>query len=224
MIAHYRRLTAGCERRRDFAEGAGILRIRIMRIMSSLPIAVVLLVGLLKAQNVEQTLKWARENIDAHAMTHHVDPPARSNGTKWQVVKIDGCSMELKETLHREAQDSVVNNEGVFGFAEDKAVTWTFDLSNLLPQFIMADTSVGAPHVKIFAEGDAFHTKTESVSRLMKKDGSTQSTSAWSTAGSARILEMFFDSPLTDNKVVVRRVATDLRDAATQCSVQASVR
>jgi hypothetical protein len=195
-----------------------------MRLHPLLPLAAVVLVGSLKAQNVEQTLKWARENIDAHAVTHHLEPPARSNGTKWQVVKMEGCTLELKETLHREAPDSVANSEGVFGYEEDKVVTWSFDLGSLLPQFIMADTSIGAPHMKIFAEGDAFHTKTESTSRLVKKDGSTQSSSTWSTSGNARNLMMYFDSSETDNKLIVRRLEADLRGAVSQCAVQASVR
>ena len=188
-----------------------------MRLNPLIPMAVVLLAGSMKAQNAEQTLKWARENIAQHAVTHRLEPPSRMSGTRWEVTGIEGCTVSLKETAHREAPDSVANREGVFGFSEDKVVTWTFDLGALLPQFIMADTSAGAPHLNIFAEGDAFHLKTESTSRLLRKDGTTESSTNWSTAGNERNLIMYFDSPTTDNKVLVRRLETDLREAVALC-------
>jgi hypothetical protein len=194
-----------------------------MRLKRFIPMAVVLVAGSMKAQNVEKTLKWARENIDAHAVTHRLEPPSNISGTKWEVARIEGCTVELKETAHREAPESVAKSEGVFGFSEDKVVTWTFDLGALLPQFVMADTSAGAPHIKIFAEGDAFHLKTETSSKLLNKDGTVESSSNWSNAGNARNLTMYFDSPSTDNKVIVRRLETDLRDAVALCSVQARV-
>lgn len=195
-----------------------------MRFNSLVPLAILLFAGSMRAQNVEQTLQWARENINAHAVTHRLEPPSRISGTKWEVSRIEGCTVELKEMAHREAPESVANSEGVFGFSEDKTVTYTFDLGALLPRFIMADTSEGAPHLKIFALGDAFHQKTESTSKLLKKDGTTQSTTSWSTAGSQRNLTIFFDSPSSDNKVIVRRLETDLREAVALCSEQARVR
>jgi hypothetical protein len=85
----------------------------------------------------------------------------------------------------------------------------------------MADTSVDVPHIKIFAEGDAFHTKTETTSRALRKDGSVQSSQTWSVDGNARNLKMFFDSPSTDNKALVKRIESDLRDAVYQCAVPA---
>src|SRR5579863_1579763 len=99
-----------------------------MRVNPLLPVAVLSLAAVLNGQTVEQRLKWARETIDAYAVTHHFEPPARSSGTRWQVARIDGCNVELKETAHRESPDTVFTPEGVFGFSEDKVVTWTFDL------------------------------------------------------------------------------------------------
>ncbi|MDP9052873.1 MAG: hypothetical protein M3N93_01005 [Acidobacteriota bacterium] len=189
-----------------------------MRSIHVLSIAVVFLTGSLHAQNAARTLEWARENIDAHAVTHHLEPPAKISGAKWEVVRIEGCTVELKQTLHREAPDAVVKGDGVFGFSEDKVVTWTFALSSLRPHFVMVDTSTGFAHVQIFAEGDAFQLKTESTSRLLNKDGTIESTSVWSNTGNARNLLMYFDSPKTDNKVVVRRIGSDLKMAVAQCS------
>lgn len=189
-----------------------------MRLYSLLPVTALLFAAALNAQNLEQKLQWARATIDAHATTHHFDPPARSSGTRWQVTRIEGCTMEMKEITHRELPDSIINNEGSFGLSEDKVVTWTFDLGALLPQFIMAETAIDAPQIKIFAEGDAFHLKTDVVSRTLNKDGGVASTSTWSTPGSARNLWIAFDSPDADNKPLVRRLETDLRDAVNQCS------
>jgi hypothetical protein len=189
-----------------------------MRVNPLLPMAVLSFAAVLNAQSVEERLKWARETIDTHAVTHHFEPPSRSSGTKWQVTKIDGCTMELKQTDHRESPDTVFNSGSVYGFSEDKIVTWTFDLGNLSPRFVTADTSVGFPHIKVFAEGDAFHLKTESVSRIVREDGTTANTRTWSTAGNARNLWMYFDSPAVDNKPLVRRLELDLRDAVRICS------
>jgi hypothetical protein len=193
-----------------------------MRVNPVLPVAVLSFAAVLNAQSVEERLKWARETIDTHAVTHHFEPPSRSSGTKWQVTKIDGCTMELKQTDHRESPDTVFNGGSVYGFSEDKIVTWTFDLSGLAPEFITADTSTGLPQVRIFAEGDAFHLQTESVSRFLRKDGTTASTSTWSTPGSARNLWMYFDSPTIDNKPLVRRLELDLQDAVKICSAPSS--
>lgn len=202
-----------------------------MRISSFLPAAAILFGAVLavgdapargaQPLSTEQTLKWARETIDTHAVTRHMEPPGRMSGTKWEVVRIAGCAVELKETDHRESADSVVTGEGVFDFQEDKVVTWKFDLAALRPRFIVADTSIGMPHIKIFAEGDAFHLQTDTVSRSVGKDGTVHQATSWSAPGNARNLFMFFDSPAADNKVIVRRLETDLRDAAYQCSAQA---
>lgn len=182
----------------------------------------ILLAGSMYGQTVEQSLKWARENIDTHAVIRHVEPPSRLSGVRWRVNKIDGCQVELQETDHRESADSVVRHEGVFSLNEDKVVTWSFDLGALQPQFVMADTSAGFPHIKIFAEGDAFHTKTETTSRAVRKDGSLESTDTWSVNGNARNLMIYFDSPSIDNKVLVHRLEAELRDAVYQCMPHAS--
>jgi len=189
-----------------------------MRLNPLIPMAMVLLAGSVKAESVEKTLQWARENIARHAVTHHLEPPSRVSGTKWEIAGIDGCTVSLKETTHREAPDSVVGSEGVFGLSEDKVVTWTFDLGALLPQFIMADASVGVPQLKIFAAGDAFHLQTESTANLLRKNGAIQSSTNWSAARSERNLTMYFDSPSADNRELVKRLETDLRDAVALCS------
>jgi hypothetical protein len=189
-----------------------------MRIHPFLPIAALSLAAVSKGQTVEQKLQWARETIDANAVTHHMEPPAQSGGTRWQVMKIDGCTMELKETVHREASDAVITSAGVFGSSDDKIVTWDFDLGVLIPEFVSADTSVAVPQIKIFAEGDAFHLKTEFVSRTIRKDGTVADTRTWSSPGNARNLWMNFDSPTVDNKAVVRRLESDLRNAVMECS------
>jgi hypothetical protein len=193
-----------------------------MRTATLISISVTLLACSLHAQTAEQSLRWTRENIDAHAVTHHLEPPARVSGVKWQVNKIKGCTVELLETDHRESSDSVVKRDGVYSLNEDKTITWTFDLGSLLPQFVMADTSAGLPHIKIFAEGDAFHTKTETVSRAVRSDGSVESTSTWSAAANARNLMMYFDSPEIDNKALVHRLESDLRDAVYGCMPHAA--
>jgi hypothetical protein len=86
----------------------------------------------------------------------------------------------------------------------------------------MADSSTDVPHLKIFAEGDAFHTKTETVSRAVRKDGSVESTKTWSVSNNTRNLTMFFDSPGVDNKKLVHRLEGELRAAIYQCVVRAS--
>jgi hypothetical protein len=185
-------------------------------------IAVFALTGALETQSAGQTLQWTRETIDTHAVTHHDDPPGRSSSIKWQVNKVEGCQVELRETDHREADGGIVNSRGVFRLDEDKVVTWRFDLGELLPQFVMADTSVGTPHLKIFAEGDAFHTKTETVSRAVRIDGSVESTKTWSVNNNTRNLTMFFDSPGVDNKKLVHRLEGEFRAAVSQCVLRAS--
>lgn len=196
-----------------------------MRVHLFLPIAALSFAAMLNAkksvETIEQRLQWARDAIDAHAMTHHFEPPARSSGTKWQVTRIEGCSMELKESAHREAPDSIPSGENVFGLSEDKVVTWTFNLAHLLPQFIVAGTD-GGPHVEIFSQGDTFHFTTEGFSRTLKKDGITVSTSNWSSPGNAANLRIYFDSPAADNDSLVRRLENDLRDAASRCAIEAS--
>jgi hypothetical protein len=199
-----------------------------MRLNPLLPVAALVFTGSLPAQTpagtMDQTLRSVRDAIDTHAVTHHDEPPSRSGGVKWQVNKLDGCSVELKETDHRESKDSIANHDGVFSLNEDRVVTWTFDLGEIHPEFVMADSSAGTPHIKIFAEGDAFHTKTETVSRAVRKDGSVESTQSWSAAGNVRNLLMYFDSPAVDNKALVHRLEADLREAVYRCGVRASTR
>jgi len=194
-----------------------------MRVNHFLPLAVLSFAAVLDAQSVQLNLKWVRETIDAHAVTHHFEPPAKSSESKWQVTNIEGCTVELKETSHRESPNSVVSGDEVFGLSEDRVSTWTFDLANLLPQFIMADSNGGA-HVGIFAQGDTFHFKTEVVSRTLRKDGTTAGTSVWSSPGSTPNLWIYFDSPTADNDRLVKRVGLDLQSAVLQCAVQAKAR
>jgi hypothetical protein len=198
-----------------------------MRVHRFLPMAVLCFAAVLDAkkavESVEQKLQWAREAIDTHAVTHHFEPPARSSGTKWQVTRIDGCTMELKESLHREEPDSVITGDDVFGISEDKVVTWSFDLAKLLPQFITAGTS-GGPHLEIISQGDTFHFNTESVVRTVKKDGTVINTSNWSAPGTAQNFWMYFDSPATDNNLLLKKLEHDLRGAALQCSLQVKTR
>jgi hypothetical protein len=194
-----------------------------MRVNHLLPLAVLSFAAVSNAESVQQKLKWVRETIDAHAVTHHFEPPAKSSETKWQVTNIEGCTVELKETSHRESPNSIVTGNEVFGSSEDRVSTWTFDLANLLPQFIMAD-SIGGSHVGIFAQGDTFHFKTEVVSRTLRKDGTTVGTSTWSSPGSVPNLWIYFDSPTADNDQLVKRVGLDLQSAVMQCAVQAKAR
>jgi len=195
-----------------------------MRIHYFLPMTVFSLVAVLNAkknvETVEQKLQWARETIDTHAVTHQFDPPAKSSDTKWQVTKIEGCNVELKETIHRESPDSVVTSEGVFGLSENRETTWAFDLANVLPRSIAANEN-GGPHLIIFGQNDTFHTRTEVVSRTLRKDGTTLKTSTWSSPGTAQNFWMYFDSPGADNSMLVKDLVLDLRDAAYQCSLSA---
>jgi hypothetical protein len=197
-----------------------------MRVHLFLPMAIFSFAAVLnarKAESVEQKLHWARETIDAWAVTHHFEPPARSSGTKWQVKRIEGCTVELKESMHRESPDSAITGEGIFDLAEDKVVTWTFDLANLLPQFVAA-SKVGGPHVEIFSQGDAFHFNTEGVLRTLRKDGTTVNTSTWTAPGTAQNFWIYFDSPAADNNLLVRRLEHDLRDAVNRCAGEARAR
>jgi hypothetical protein len=194
-----------------------------MRVDYFLPLAVFSFGAVLNAQNVELTLKRVRETIDAHAVTHHFEPPAKSSGTRWQVTNIQGCTVELKETSHRESPNSEVYGNDLLSLSEDRVSTWTFDLAKLLPQFIMAD-SFGGAHVGIFAQGDTFHFKTDVVSRTLRKDGSTAGTSTWSTPGSASNLWIYFDSPTADNDQMARQVGLDLQSAVLQCAGPAAAK
>ena len=172
----------------------------------------------LHAQTVEDRLKSARENIDAHAIIRTFDPPAQSTETKWHVTRVDGCNIEMTQTWHREAHDGVVTGDGVFDVAEDKVVTWTFDLTSLRPLDVIADTSEGLPHLLLFASGDAFHLKTDFTSKILRKDGTVARANTWSAPGSDRNLWMFFDSPDADNKAMVKALEVDLHDAIRQCA------
>jgi hypothetical protein len=196
-----------------------------MRIHYVLPMTVFSLVAVLNAkktvETVEQKLQWARETIDTHAVTHHFELPARSSDTKWQVTKIEGCNVELKETTHRESLDSIINADGIFGLSEDRVVTWAFDLANVLPRSIVADEN-GGPHLIISGQNDTFHFKTDVVSRTLRKDGTTLKTSTWSSPGTAQNFWMYFDSPGADNSMLVKDLVLDLRDAAYQCSLNAN--
>jgi hypothetical protein len=224
MISHYRRIVISAKRMGGFRPCREILKLRIMRIHHCLPIAVFSFVALLNArktaETVEQKLQWVRETIDTHAVTHHFEPPAKSSNTKWQVTKIEGCAIELKETTHRESPDSIYSTEGAFGLSEDRVVTWSFDLANLLPGSIAAD-EIGGPHLIISGEGDMFHFKSDVVSRTLRKDGTTLKTSTWSSPGTAQNFWIYFDSPGADNSMLVKNLVLDLQNASYQCSLKA---
>lgn len=195
----------------------------MMRISWFLPVAFLTCVAASRAQSIEQKLKWVRETIDAHAVTQHLEPPAKTSSTKWQVTRIDGCTMELKETNHRESPDSLVTAGVLYGISEDKVSTWTFDLGNLHPQYIMADDNGGA-HIGIFAQADTFHFKTEVVQRTTRSDGTVAATSTWSTPGAASNLWIYFDSPDGDNNQLIRKVEFALQSAVMQCVPQTHAR
>jgi hypothetical protein len=74
------------------------------------------------------------------------------------------------------------------------------------------------PHLLIFAAGDAFHLKTDFTSKMLRKNGTTVHTNAWSAPGSERNLWMFFGSPDADNKAMVKALQLDLHDAIRQCA------
>jgi hypothetical protein len=188
-----------------------------MRVNHFLPIAAFSFTAVLNAQSAGGQLQWLHTAIDDHAATHHFEPPAQISQTKWEVAKIDGCTVELKQTSHRESPDTVYEKDGIFGLSEDKVVTWTFDLGDLRPDYITAGTATGEPHLKIFAAGDVFHLKTDVVSRNTNKDGSVASTRNWSTTGNARNLWMYFDSPDADNNMAVKKLAAGLRSAVSAC-------
>jgi hypothetical protein len=126
--------------------------------------------------------------------------------------------MELTQSWHRDAADDAVTREGVFDVAEDKVVTWTFDLASLRPLDVTADTSEGVPHLLIFAPGDAFHLKTDFTSKMLRKDGTAVHTNGWSAPGSERNLWMFFGSPDADDKAIVKALQIDLHNAIRQCA------
>lgn len=196
-----------------------------MRISCTLPISAVLSAALLCGASdarlsIEQRLNWAKETIDAFAGSRHDTPPAKSTETRWKVSHIDGCTVELTQSIHREEPDSVLSNGDVLGLSEDRTLTWTFDLADLRPQFVIADP-VGGPHISILAQGDAFHLKTDVVSRNVRRDGTIARTSTWSTPGTASNLWIYFDSRDGDNSQLIKRVESDLQSAVALCRAQA---
>jgi hypothetical protein len=162
---------------------------------------------MLRGETIEEKLKWARENIDAHAVMRFSEPPGRFSETKWSVTRVDGCAVELKQAWQRTAPE---------GASEARVIRYSFDLRGLSPGQVQADTSIGLPHLKIFATGDVFHRQTDFTSR---KRGSDKAES-WSVAGNDRNLWMYFDSPTANNRALVRRLARDLRAAVAQCGYQ----
>ena len=197
-----------------------------MRISRSLSTAALLSAAILAGQStlsIELRLKSTKEAIDAYAVTRHDSPPSKSTETRWKVSRIDGCTVELKQWIHREEPDSIVTNGTLLGLSEDRTLTWTFDLATLRPQFVIADT-VGGPHLSIFAQADAFHLKTDVVSRNTRRDGSIARTNTWSSPGTASNLWIYFDAPDANNDQLVKRVETDLQSAVAQCMTLARVR
>ena len=192
-----------------------------MRTLRFLPIAIVLCAAVLHGETIEQQnialrLTWMKATIDAFAVTRHDSPPSRSTETRWKVSRIDGCTVELTQSIHREEPDSVLSNGAVLGLSEDRTLTWSFDLANLRPQFVIADT-VGGAHVSILAQADAFHLKTDVVSRNVRRDGTVAHTSTWSSPGTASNLWIYFDAPDGDNGHLIKRVESDLQGAVARC-------
>jgi hypothetical protein len=191
-----------------------------MRVLRWLPIAAISTTAMLHGQSVEQRLKWTKDTIDAYAVTRHISPPARSTETRWRVSRVQGCAVELRQSIHREEPDSIVSNGALLGLSEERTLTWTFDLANLHPQFVIADT-VGGAHIGIFAQADAFHLKTDVVSRNVRRDGTIAVTNNWSSPGTASNLWIYFDSSDGDNNQLIKRVESDLQSAVAQCVTQA---
>jgi len=187
-----------------------------MTVLRIFPIALLAAATMLHGQSVEQILTATKTNIDTYAVMRHVSPPSRLTETRWQVSGIHGCSVELKQSIHREEPDSLLSNGAVLGLSEDRILTWTFDLSVLRPQSVLAEIA-GGPHVSILGQADAFHLKTDVVSRTVRRDGSVASTNSWSTPGTSGNLWIYFDSPDGDNKQLVKRVQADLQSAVSQC-------
>ena len=199
-----------------------------MRIPYALSIAAVLCAVALHGESNErlsimQRLNSTKETIDAFAVTHHDSPPGRSSETRWKVSRIEGCTLELRQTIHREEPDSVLVNGDVLGLSEDRILTWNFDLADFRPQFVMADT-IGGAHLSIFAQGDAFHFKTDVISRNVRRDGTIARTSTWSSPGTASNLWIYFNAPDGDNNQVIKRVQSDLQGAVVQCITLAKAR
>jgi hypothetical protein len=193
---------------------------RIMRVLRVLPVAALAAATILQGQSIEQILKTTKQTIDQYAVTRHVSPPSRSTETKWEMSRIQGCTVELRQSIHREEPDSMVRSGTVLSLSEDRVLSWTFDLSTLRPHSVLTET-VGGPHITIFGQADSFHLKTDVVSRNVRRDGSVASTNSWSTPGTSGNLWIYFDSPDGDNKQLVKRVAYDLQSAIGQCVTQA---
>lgn len=192
-----------------------------MRIPYALPVAAFLCAVVLHGEsnerlNITQKLNSTKDTIDAFAVTHHDSPPSRSTETRWKVSRIEGCTLELRQTIHREEPDSLLVNGDVLGLSEDRILTWSFDLANLRPQFVMADT-LGGPHVSILAQGDAFHFKTDVITRNVRRDGTIARTSTWSSPGTASNLSIYFDAPDAENNQLIKRVQSELQGAVSQC-------
>jgi hypothetical protein len=192
-----------------------------MRIPLSLRMTAFLCAAILHGESNEhltlaQRLDLMKTTIDAYATTRHDSPPARSIETKWKVSRIDGCMLELKQSIHREEPDSILMSGAVLGISEDRVLTWTFDLADLRPESVMADT-LGGPHVSIFAQGDAFHFKTDVVSRSVRRDGTIAHTNVWSSPGTASNLWIYFDAPDGDNNQLIKRVKADLQNTVSRC-------
>ncbi len=160
---------------------------------------------------------FLRDAINTKAVTTYFDPPARHSDTKWELVKLEACQVELKETWHRESPNSVFLAREMLSRVEDRTTTYTFDLRLLRRDEIMADTSTGLAQIKIFADADLFHVKTDTVSTALRADGSVADSTAWTMPGHTRNLWIYFDSPEADNKALVRRVAAELQAAADKC-------
>ena len=219
-VQPYRKLALRGERTRDFANFRAIPKLHIMRINYLLPVAALSLAALSNAQSIDQKLKFVRETIDAHAETHQFEPPAKSSGTKWQVTRIEGCTIELKQTSpSRSRPTRWLSARRLFGISEDRIATWTFDLGNLRPQL-----HHGRFHRRRarrhFRRSGHLPLKTDVTQRTLRKDGTVAGTSTWSAPGTAPNLWIYFDSASGDNNQLVKQVESDLQSAVMQCMVQ----
>ena len=150
-----------------------------MRINYFLPVAVLSFAAVLNAQSIDQKLKWVRETIDAHAETHQFEPPAKSSGTKWQVARIEGCTIELKQT-----SPSRVARLGGFGRQSVRHLRRQSRHLDFRPRQPAAAAHHGRFHRRrarghFRASGHLSHQDRRDA-RTLRKDGTVAGTSTWS--------------------------------------------
>jgi hypothetical protein len=190
-----------------------------MRVHLLAPIAVCLIGGMLFGQTIEQRLAWARSAIDAHAETRFVDPSGVTTQTHWQVERIEGCSVTLKQTWQKQVWQQVRQPQAHTGDSQpvsEKVTTYAFDLRDLKPAYVGADSSTGYPQVTIFALGDVFHLTSSFTQAAQGESGESKS---WSVSSNTRNIWIYFDSASADNLALVKRVRDDLQAAIRHCGM-----